>query len=246
MNTDLLVLIVYWNLTLTWTFIVAVRLAQYLLKRNFRQHKDSRIIFVGILLYAIQYCLEIYYWTIAVTSRIGFMDESISKILYSNYYVAFVKFTDLLSGVLLLLVVLRLFKLMDKRIEWFISTKYLENSHESIVILDLRKKIIHLNRAAEIKFGIPSNQAKGDAGIQYLTPKKYYEKLDKLLEEIKSNVLNSKRVISPDPKDSNIYNEVSISPFFNIDNTQIEGFNVNIRRIINGEIDVKQSPFFSG
>ena len=212
MNTALLVLIVYWILTLTWTFIVAVSLALYLLKRNFRQHKDSRIIFVGILLYAIQYCLEIYYWTIAVTSRIGFMDESISKILYSNYYVAFVKFTDLLSGVLLLLVVLRLFKLMDKRIERFISTKYLENSHESIVILDLRKKIIHLNRAAEIK----------------------------------SNVLYSKRVISPDPKDSNIYNEVSISPFFNIDNTQIEGFNVNIRRIINGEIDVKQSPFFSG
>jgi len=224
--------------------VVAVSIALYLLKKNFRDQNDSKIIFIGLLLFAAQYWLEIFYWTIAVTSRIGYMDKSISDILYSNSYVSFVKLTDLISGVILLLVILRLFKLMDKRIEWFFSTRYFENSHESIVILNPKKKIVHLNRAAEIKFCLPSNQAKGNLGIPYLTTEIYQNRLDKLLDEINSNNLNSKRVISPDPKEQNVYNEISISPFFDINNTRIEGFNVNVRRIINDHGNILESPFY--
>ena len=215
-TADVIMVIVYWALTLWWAIVVASTVTYLIWRPLYRAAPQPRRIMYAFLILAILFLLDSLYWSLANTARVGKMPDSanVSASLYSSILIATIKAIFLIAGIIFLFLVIMTYRQLEDRLETLYFTRYADRIVDAIGVLNPRGVVVYWNEGAERLYEQPRDRVLGRPIKNFLVPKRLHKHIDDVLLKIhKTN--QAERFIAPRLKadQTEILVDITITPF---------------------------------
>lgn len=238
---DILMVGVYWFLTIFWILLVANLISYLIWKPLYKTIPEPRKIMYGFLILAVILLLDSMYWALANTSRVGYLNVEVKNYFYNSWFIISIKGGFLIAAITYWITIIRTYRQIERKFETLFFTRYADQIKDAIGVLDNEGCVLYWNAGAEELYGRKREEVKGKHIKNFLVPERFHSHLDKTLNEIKRN---RKPVDFRAPRlkydNSEILVDITISPWFH-ENGNFGGYfgtmrEVSINRYVSPDI----------
>lgn len=239
---NVVMVVTYWLLTAFWICVVGLTLAYITWKPLYRGATEPRRIMYGFLVLAIILLLDSLFWSLANTSRVGFMAPAVSSFLYKSWMVALIKTVFLAAAVTFWITVVRTYGQIEQRMEAVYFTQFADQIEDAIGVLSPKGEVVYWNEGAEKLYGQPRKRVLGMHIKDFLVPKRLHGNIEEILHRIQHSQ-QADRFIAPRLRydGTEIMVDVTISPFFHA-NGEFGGYFGIMRPAVTSASKVKPIP----
>lgn len=178
---DIVMIAVYWLLTGLWVFVISITIAFWFWKAAIKKIAPLEKIMRGFILLSFFLFIDSFYWSLANTSRVGFIPDQISSTLYGSWSVAAVKILFAVAAVVFVIVIHRTFRQLEDHAQTLYFTQFADTSIDAIGVLDPSGKVLYWNKGAVDLFRWGKRFAEGKHIKEFLVPQRLHDEIDKKL-----------------------------------------------------------------
>jgi len=239
---NVMMVVTYWILSAFWIWVVGVTLSYITWKPLYRGATEPRRIMYGFLVLAIIFLVDSIFWSLANTSRVGFMTPAVSSTLYKSWLVALIKAVFLVAAITFWITVVRTYGQIEQRMEAAYFTQFADQIIDAIGVLNPKGVVVYWNEGAEKLYGQPRKRVLGMHIKDFLVPERLHNNIEEILYRIRYSQ-QADRFIAPRLRydGTEIMVDVTISPFF-LANGEFGGYFGLMRPAVTSASKVKPIP----
>lgn len=239
---DVVMVVTYWTLSAFWICVVGLTLSYITWKPLYRGATEPRRIMYGFLVLAIIFLVDSIFWSLANTSRVGYMMPAVSTALYKSWLVALIKAVFLVAAITFWITVVRTYGQIEQRMEAAYFTQFADQIVDAIGVLNPKGVVVYWNEGAEKLYGQPRKRVLGMHIKDFLVPERLHSNIEEILYRIRYSQ-QADRFIAPRLRydGTEIMVDVTISPFF-LANGEFGGYFGLMRPAVTSATKVKPIP----
>lgn len=215
---------IYWLLTMLWIIIVSIIIAYLVWRKHFVSTTRIGRTIQFFLILSILLLFDSAYWTLATTSRAGYLSISIASKLYKGWAVFTIKLIFFIAAITFIFLVKRSFKQMQNRVETLYFTQFVDNSADAIGVLNPSGKVLYWSKGAERLYGFNNYDVVGRNVKNFLVPDRFKKHLESIFRYVINNNKSVRyRTYRYRSDKSEIEVDITVTPFY-LDNNKFGGF----------------------
>jgi PAS domain S-box-containing protein len=239
---NVIMVVTYWILSAFWICVVGLTLSYITWKPLYRGATEPKRIMYGFLVLAIIFLVDSLFWSLANTSRVGFMMPAVSALLYQSWLVALIKAVFLVAAITFWITVVRTYGQIEQRMEAVYFTQFADQIVDAIGVLSPKGVVVYWNEGAEKLYGQPRKRVLGMHIKDFLVPQRLHINIEEILYRIRDSQ-QADRFIAPRLRydGTEIMVDVTISPFFHA-NGEFGGYFGIMRPAVAAASKIKPIP----